>query len=223
MSDQDPIVSHGRGGGRLPVSLFSSSYLEQRLMSLVLQVLPISVMTMPCEYRFPAQSKFSHPIHPDDPSYACSYTDGEIVREGPTGDQGDGAFSTGRGGQGNIGSPKVRATSLSSPGDSEVIPETALRRPSQDNYHVGVRPSLSCLFFSSHNHKFKLYNSTLIYRILPCPSSLKYKLIFPSGTEPQRGGQGNIHSEEPNQSHVGLADKLKNKIFKKSQEKETSG
>ncbi|KFY46733.1 hypothetical protein V495_02280, partial [Pseudogymnoascus sp. VKM F-4514 (FW-929)] len=33
------------------------------------------------------------------------YADGEIVREGPAGDHGDGAYSSGRGGAANIGSP----------------------------------------------------------------------------------------------------------------------
>ncbi|MCJ1252648.1 hypothetical protein MMC24_000454 [Lignoscripta atroalba] len=64
------------------------------------------------------------------------YTDGEIVREGPVGDQGDGAFSTGRGGAANIGSPGLKPTHAAV-GDGDVIPEAAMRRPSQENYHVG--------------------------------------------------------------------------------------
>ncbi|PGH23863.1 hypothetical protein AJ80_02111 [Polytolypa hystricis UAMH7299] len=63
------------------------------------------------------------------------YVDGEIVRQGPEGDQGDGAYSVGRGGAGNIGSPRVPPTS--NPHDTDIVPEIALR-PSQDgDYHVG--------------------------------------------------------------------------------------
>ncbi|KAF4631530.1 hypothetical protein G7Y89_g6612 [Cudoniella acicularis] len=95
------------------------------------------------------------------------YGDGEIVREGVIGDHGDGAFSTGRGGAANIGSPGMKATERK---DEVAIPEVALR-PSMEgeNFHVG------------------------------------------------RGGGGNVHvAEEPPKKHPeGLADKLKNKLFKK--------
>ncbi|SLM40065.1 Protein of unknown function DUF3602 [Lasallia pustulata] len=58
-------------------------------------------------------------------------------RGGPVGDQGDGAFSTGRGGAANIGSPKINPT-LKHPGDEDVIPETAVRPGDvQENYHTG--------------------------------------------------------------------------------------
>jgi len=100
------------------------------------------------------------------------YGDGEIVREGIVGDHGDGAFSTGRGGEGNIGSPGMKATQRK---DDIAIPETALRQSQEDeNYHVG------------------------------------------------RGGGGNVHlAEQPTQKHPeGLADKLKNKLFKKKASKE---
>ena len=64
----------------------------------------------------------------------CSrYGDGEIVREGVLGDHGDGAFSTGRGGAANIGSPGLKATERN---DKEAVPEVALRA-SQDEAHVG--------------------------------------------------------------------------------------
>jgi len=63
------------------------------------------------------------------------YGDGEIVREGPVGDHGDGAFSTGRGGAANIGSPGLKADHRK---DHEIVPEVALR-PSMDteNFHTG--------------------------------------------------------------------------------------
>ncbi|PQE27081.1 GTP1 OBG domain-containing protein [Rutstroemia sp. NJR-2017a WRK4] len=95
------------------------------------------------------------------------YADGEIVREGPAGDHGDGAFSTGRGGAANIGSPGLPATKRN---DADSIPETALR-PSMDGERVHFG----------------------------------------------RGGEGNVVDATPKgQPHpVGLADKLKNKLFKK--------
>ena len=67
-----------------------------------------------------------------------NYVDGEIVREGLVGDQGDGAYSTGRGGAGNINSPGLKATNTHA-GDADVVPETAIRRSGEDyeNYHVG--------------------------------------------------------------------------------------
>ncbi|KAH8676832.1 hypothetical protein BGZ60DRAFT_371352 [Tricladium varicosporioides] len=103
------------------------------------------------------------------------YGDGEIVREGAIGDHGDGAYSTGRGGVANIGSPKVKATERK---DEIAVPEVALR-PSMEgeNFHVG------------------------------------------------RGGEGNIHlaEKEAGSKHpVGLADKLKNKLFRKKADKETA-
>ncbi|KAH8814982.1 hypothetical protein F5884DRAFT_158982 [Xylogone sp. PMI_703] len=66
---------------------------------------------------------------------ATPYGDGEIVREGAVGDHGDGAFSTGRGGAANIGSPGLKADHRK---DNEVVPEVALR-PSMDkeNFHTG--------------------------------------------------------------------------------------
>ncbi|MCJ1298468.1 hypothetical protein MMC08_001258 [Hypocenomyce scalaris] len=72
-------------------------------------------------------------IRPDPTPYA----DGEIVREGPVGDQGDGAFSTGRGGTANIGSPHVKPT-LKAPGDEDIVPETAIKPgEAYENYHTG--------------------------------------------------------------------------------------
>lgn len=100
------------------------------------------------------------------------YGDGEIVREGAAGDHGDGAFSTGRGGAANIGSPHQKATVRK---DEVAIPEVALR-PSMENenFHVG------------------------------------------------RGGGGNVHLAGPEGTKhpEGLADKLKNKLFRKKATKE---
>jgi hypothetical protein len=68
---------------------------------------------------------------------STQYVDAGIVREGPYGDQGDGAYSAGRGGAGNIGSPNVRPTSRM-PHDAEIIPELAIRKSTDETYHVGV-------------------------------------------------------------------------------------
>lgn len=63
-----------------------------------------------------------------------TYTDGEIVREGPVGDQGDGPYSSGRGGAGNI---SVDHESRVHVGDAEIVPETAIREAKPGNYHYG--------------------------------------------------------------------------------------
>ncbi|RDW86702.1 DUF3602 domain-containing protein [Aspergillus mulundensis] len=63
------------------------------------------------------------------------YIDGGIVREGPVGDQGDGAYSAGRGGAGNIGSPHVKPAKQ--PHDTEFIPEISVRQSVDGDYHTG--------------------------------------------------------------------------------------
>jgi len=101
------------------------------------------------------------------------YGDGEVVRQGVAGDHGDGAFSTGRGGVANIGSPGLPATKRN---DEIHIPDAALRPSMEDQtYHTG------------------------------------------------RGGGGNLHrpnGEPAVKKQEGLADKLKNKLFKKKVAKE---
>merc|ERR1711900_132175 len=63
------------------------------------------------------------------------YVDGEIVREGVVGEHGDGAFSTGRGGAANIGSPGMKATKRK---DDVAIPDVALRPSMEDQtFHTG--------------------------------------------------------------------------------------
>jgi len=69
-------------------------------------------------------------IRADDTPYA----DGEIVREGPVGDQGDGPYSAGRGGLGNIAR---EATPDRHVGDEEVVPETATREARNEPQHFG--------------------------------------------------------------------------------------
>ncbi|SPN96726.1 uncharacterized protein DNG_00246 [Cephalotrichum gorgonifer] len=71
-------------------------------------------------------------INPDD----TQYVDGEVVRVGVEGSHGDGAFSTGRGGSGNIGDAKTTAPLR---GDKEVIPEAAIHPApaTPQDYHTG--------------------------------------------------------------------------------------
>ncbi|CEI64994.1 hypothetical protein FVEN_g3486 [Fusarium venenatum] len=68
---------------------------------------------------------------PDD----TEYVDGEVVRTGIVGSHGDGAYSAGRGGAGNIGDVGTPTTERK---DQDIIPEIAIR-PSQDgrDYHTG--------------------------------------------------------------------------------------
>lgn len=70
---------------------------------------------------------------------STQYVDAEITRQGVEGDQGDGAYSAGRGGAGNIASPHVRPTSLI-PHDADVIPDMAVRHvdaEGEGGVHVG--------------------------------------------------------------------------------------
>ncbi|KIW83295.1 hypothetical protein AYO20_05438 [Fonsecaea nubica] len=70
-------------------------------------------------------------IGPDDQTYV----DGGIVREGPVGDQGDGPYSAGRGGVGNIEHDTKPVAGP--PHDADVIPETATRVAKLESHHVG--------------------------------------------------------------------------------------
>lgn len=56
------------------------------------------------------------------------------MREGPVGDQGDGPYSAGRGGAGNIAKD---GTVVSKVGDAEYVPETAIREAKNENFHYG--------------------------------------------------------------------------------------
>ncbi|PHH89499.1 hypothetical protein CDD83_5964 [Cordyceps sp. RAO-2017] len=64
------------------------------------------------------------------------YVDGEVVRLGDEGSHGDGAYSAGRGGAGNIADV---GTATGQRKDQEVVPDAAIRA-SQDNkqdFHTG--------------------------------------------------------------------------------------
>ena len=62
------------------------------------------------------------------------YTDGEITREGPVGTQGDGPYSAGRGGVGNIDKDGVAQPKV---GDEDIVPETAIRESKNEPMHFG--------------------------------------------------------------------------------------
>jgi GTPase involved in cell partitioning and DNA repair len=70
-------------------------------------------------------------FNPDDTRYG----DGEVVRVGVEGSHGDGAYSSGRGGAGNISDVGLPATVRK---DQDVVPESVVR-PSQEqyDYHTG--------------------------------------------------------------------------------------
>ncbi|KAI9760086.1 MAG: hypothetical protein M4579_001919 [Chaenotheca gracillima] len=111
----DPIVSHGRGGQIYLSSKIAASGAQADARTL--QALVTSAPT-----QLPERGS------------QLRYVDGEIVREGAQASTVNGPTSTGRGGQGNIGTPEIKAAD----GPKEVIPEAAIRQ-SQDNesYHVG--------------------------------------------------------------------------------------
>ncbi|KAH7027369.1 uncharacterized protein B0I36DRAFT_364579 [Microdochium trichocladiopsis] len=70
-------------------------------------------------------------INPD----ATEYVDGGITRQGVEGPHGDGAFSTGRGGGGNIGDAGTPPAPVRA--DKDVIPEAAVRASLDSNHHTG--------------------------------------------------------------------------------------
>ncbi|KAF7531286.1 hypothetical protein G7054_g9021 [Neopestalotiopsis clavispora] len=69
-------------------------------------------------------------INPDD----TKYVDGEIVRAGTPGSQGAGAYSTGRGGEGNIGDKGIVPGHRT---DEDIVPDAALRPIEDDTAHTG--------------------------------------------------------------------------------------
>ncbi|KAL0938738.1 uncharacterized protein CTRU02_205348 [Colletotrichum truncatum] len=70
-------------------------------------------------------------INPDN----TKYVDGEVVRTGPEGSHGTGAYSAGRGGAGNIGDAGNVPTPRS---DKDLVPEEAYRPSTEgQDYHGG--------------------------------------------------------------------------------------
>ncbi|KAL5337284.1 hypothetical protein BJX70DRAFT_399754 [Aspergillus crustosus] len=115
------------------------------------------------------------------------YVDGGIVREGPIGDQGDGAYSAGRGGAGNIGSPHVKPTAKT-PHDTEFIPEISVRQSIDGDYHTG-RGGQGNVHLDPETQKAKE----------------EKKEEKAKAKEEKKAGH----------AHEGLADKLKHKLFGK--------
>ncbi|KAI8960777.1 hypothetical protein F5Y11DRAFT_328755 [Daldinia sp. FL1419] len=124
-------------------------------------------------------------INPDD----TKYVDGEIVREGPEGSHGDGAFSTGRGGAANIADASKLPSAIRA--DREIVPEEATR-PSTDgeSFHVG-RGGAANVHLSEQDKqkKHEKHHHHAGSKVIDAPST--------AGAPPT----------------LGLADKLKHKIF----------
>ncbi|KAI1106682.1 hypothetical protein F4804DRAFT_7892 [Jackrogersella minutella] len=93
-------------------------------------------------------------INPDN----TKYVDGEIVREGPEGSHGDGAFSTGRGGAANIADASAPAAPTRA--DKEVVPEEATR-PSTDaaSFHVGRGGAANVHLSTEDKQKHEKYHN----------------------------------------------------------------
>ncbi|KAG0650590.1 hypothetical protein D0Z07_2763 [Hyphodiscus hymeniophilus] len=147
------------------------------------------------------------------------YGDGEIVREGVVGDHGDGAFSTGRGGAANSECLNRWPVKMLSSFQKrfalhEVQNHIDLSRP-----QVPLT-KLTLLFTvgSPHVKATERKDEVAIPEVALRPSMENDN--FHTG----RGGEGNVHIAAPTapKHPEGLADKLKNKLFKKKASKETA-
>uniref|UniRef100_A0A093VCY5 Uncharacterized protein n=1 Tax=Talaromyces marneffei PM1 TaxID=1077442 RepID=A0A093VCY5_TALMA len=166
-AQEAPIVSHGRGGIP-PTHTHSASLLNN--------------------YYYYHHQYCQGNIGAD----PTVYVDGEIVRSGPTGDQGDGAYSAGRGGAGNIGSPHVRPSTPGVVHDNVVVPETAVRESLDGDYHTGRGGQGNVHLDESHENDKNKHKHT---------ASTSSIGKAPAGT----AADGKVYE--------GLADKLKRKIF----------
>ncbi|KAM3506125.1 hypothetical protein MY11210_007675 [Beauveria gryllotalpidicola] len=131
-------------------------------------------------------------INPDD----TQYVDGEVVREGVIGSHNDGAYSAGRGGAGNIADRGQPATERK---DRDVIPEAAIRRHSTDtsDYHTGRGGA-----GNEHHHDDDDDDD----------DKHKDKGGHGDGGGTQQGAKDSA-AAAPGAAPVGLADKLKQKLF----------
>ncbi|XDG07048.1 hypothetical protein ABKA04_006663 [Annulohypoxylon sp. FPYF3050] len=142
-------------------------------------------------------------IHEDN----TKYVDGEIVREGPEGSHGDGAFSTGRGvtafstnthppqtGAANIADAAVPAAPVRA--DREVVPEEATRPSTDDaSFHVGRGGAANVHLSPEDKAKQEAKHEPAKH------AHAASKVVdSPTGTGDAKANQG-------------LADKLKHKIF----------
>ena len=64
-----------------------------------------------------------------------TYVEGEIVHEGLVDNQGDGPYSAGRGGAGNINHDGGNV--YTAPADTDMVPETATQTVKENSHHVG--------------------------------------------------------------------------------------
>lgn len=96
----EPIVSHGRGGNYSPLSLCLSKSINAFDLRTVERLLTDGIyLSRHGQYqsrshivRFSSADFLLHVVAADN---GDRYVDGEIVRQGPVGDQGDGAYSAG--------------------------------------------------------------------------------------------------------------------------------
>ncbi|KAI0483129.1 hypothetical protein GGR56DRAFT_623052 [Xylariaceae sp. FL0804] len=123
-------------------------------------------------------------INPDD----TKYVDGEIVRQGEAGPHGDGAFSTGRGGAANIGDAEHRPTSRL---DADVVPEQATRSSLEGDFHTGRGGAANVVHVGPEDAHAKTADGA-------------------SGTTTPNAA---ATPDGRAQQNVGLADKLKHKLF----------
>lgn len=84
------------------------------------------------------------------------------MREGPVGDQGDGPYSAGRGGAGNIAKDATAAGTI---GDAEVIPETAIREPKNENFHYGRGGAGNEIHHKQKEEGEKVHKESLVDKI----------------------------------------------------------
>ncbi|MCJ1414324.1 hypothetical protein MMC32_000650 [Xylographa parallela] len=139
----------------------------------------------------------------DDSLKFVFYADADIIREGPVGDQGDGAYSTGRGGAANIESPWAAGVHNGSAHDVEVIPEQALRRESQVDTHTG-RGGAANVRHASSSAPAAAASGPPGQDIMPIEQQNHH-----SG----RGGEGNV--QHSSGKHEGAVDTLKHMVFGK--------
>lgn len=71
-------------------------------------------------------------IHSDE----TKYVDGSVVRTGVEGSHGDGAYSVGRGGAGNIGDAGVKTPNTGRL-DQDAVPSEAYRPSTEGDFHTG--------------------------------------------------------------------------------------
>ncbi|TQV95848.1 hypothetical protein IF1G_05677 [Cordyceps javanica] len=124
------------------------------------------------------------------------YVDGEVVREGVIGSHGDGVYSAGRGGAGNIGDKGHPATERK---DRDIIPDAAVRHSTDTgDYHTG-RGGAGNEHTSgarAHHHHHLGHKD-------------KDNENPGEGLAQEGGKDTGVGGEAP----VGLADKLKHKLF----------